>query len=88
MLSKSIATGKKLSATPILEDMTASPEKVLQKGRQRIQRLQKVKLHDGSIKFGATIQMVSGKQLIADNKKSFEDMALTYKKWLVTKKQD
>ena len=77
-----LATGKKLSAEPMLKDMTASVKKVLQRGRERIHRLKTIRLGRGPIKLGASIRMVSGKKLIADNRKSFEAMAGKYKTWL------
>ena len=77
-----IATGKKLSASPILQDMTASAASIIKRGKKRILRLQKVKSYIKTINLNATIRMVSGKKLIADNSKSFEIMAEKYKKWL------
>ena len=77
------ATGKKLSAEAILEDMTASPGALIQRGAKRIQRLKEVRPYMKPVKFGAFVRMVSGKKLIADNHKSFEDMAQKYKKWLM-----
>jgi len=77
-----LATGKKLSASAILKDMTAPMATILRRGKQRIERLARVKRHTGPIRLGATIRMVSGKKVIAMNAKSFEDMANTYATWV------
>lgn len=77
-----LATGKKLSAHSILKDMTAPVETLLKRGKARIARMEKVKQFTKPVKLNAHIKMVDGKKTIASNTKSFEDMALKYKKWL------
>ncbi len=77
-----LATGKKISPDALLEDLTATTEKIMSSGKKRIQILNKIKKQEGTINLNTKIKMVSGKEVIATNNKSFEDMAETYKKWL------
>jgi Zn-dependent oligopeptidase len=77
-----IATGKELSVAAWLEAATSSIPKVLAKAKKRIARMQKVKKHIGKINLNAKVILVDGKKKIADNAKSFEDMAETYTLWL------
>lgn len=77
-----IATGKKLSADAALKDMTASVAMIIKDRKQRIARLAKVKQFTKKVDLGATIAMTSGKKKIADNTKSFEDMAEKYGEWV------
>jgi Zn-dependent oligopeptidase len=76
------ATGKKLSAQPFLDEVTASVAQTLQQAKAKIKRLNRVKKYTKPVRLNASIRMVDGKKEIANNKKSFEDMAATYKKWL------
>jgi len=82
------ATGKKLSADALLKSMTASISEIVCMSKQRIARLQKVKPYAKKVWLGADIKMVSGKKTIATNKKSFEDMAQKYKRWLKTQRHE
>ncbi len=82
-----LATGKKLSPNAFIRSATLSKTKMLSIARKRIERMKKVKEYKKPVRLGADIRMVHGKQLIADNKKSFEAMAETYKKWLNKQKQ-
>ncbi len=75
-------TGKKLSADAFLRNFTASIAQLEKLAQTRIAQLEKVPMHKGPIKFDAKIKMVHGKKVIADNAKSFEDMAKKYKGWL------
>lgn len=77
-----LATGKKLSSGPILKDLTASVATILKRARQRLERMKTVRPHDKPVELNAVIRMVSGKKIITDNRKSFEDMAKKYRKWL------
>lgn len=79
-----LATGKKLSPTPFLKNVTASTNTVLKRAREKIERQKKVPHKRGKINLNASIKMVHGKKTIATNKKSFEDMAEKYSKWLQT----
>jgi hypothetical protein len=77
-----MATGKKLSAEAYLENVTASKEKIFESAKKRIARTEKVKRFEKPIKLNASIRMVHGKEVRADNKKSFEDMAAKYGAWV------
>ncbi len=77
-----IATGKKLSPDAYIKSVTASKAKTIAVAKERIERTKKVKEYTKPIALNAKIKMVHGKETIADNKKSFEVMAETYKKWL------
>jgi len=77
-----IATGKKLSATAYINNVTASEKSTLRKATARIQRLEKVPLYKKDIKLDAEIKMVHGKQTIATNKKGFSTMTNKYAMWL------
>ena len=77
-----IATGKKLSADAFLKEVTLPADKVVKRAKERIKRLETVKAYSKPVNLNATIRMVHGKEEIANNKKSFEDMALKYKKWM------
>ena len=79
-----LATGKKLNAHALVAELTKSVSSILKTAKARIARLSKVRPSHARVDLGAIIRMVSGKKLIADNRKSFEDMALKYKTWLRT----
>ena len=80
-----MATGRPLSADSFVQNATMTLPQVLDRAKSRIQRLKSVKPYKGPIKLNAKISLVSGKQKIADNKKSFEDMARQYAAWLERK---
>ncbi len=77
-----IATGNKLSANSYLKNITLSLPGLLKKSKAKIKRLERVKPYTKPVQLNASIKMLSGKKEIANNRKSFEDMALKYKKWL------
>ena len=79
-----MATGKKLSSNAYLKDATASVSTIIKDAESKIARLKKIKLQTKPIDLNASIQMVHGKKVIADNHKSFENMADIYKKWVRT----
>jgi hypothetical protein len=79
-----LATGKKLSPAAFLKNVTASERTVLRRAKEKIARQRKVKMKTGPINLHATIKMVHGKEIIATNKRSFEDMAQKYAAWLQT----
>ncbi len=77
-----LATGKKLSAAPFIKEVTKTREEMFKSVSNKLKKMENVSRFPGPVKFDAFISMVHGKEKIADNKKSFESMALTYKKWL------
>ncbi|HEY0010534.1 MAG TPA: M3 family metallopeptidase [Candidatus Paceibacterota bacterium] len=77
-----IATGKKLSAKAFIDEVNAKPAKKLRLARERVARLARVKQPTGPIRLDAEIRMTHGTQEVANNAKSFEDMAARYAKWL------
>ncbi len=77
-----LATGKKLKPDAYLQNVTASVPTILKRAKEKIERLRKVKPYTKPVKLNATIHMVHGKGEIANSKKSFEDMAEKYAKWL------
>ena len=77
-----LATGKKLSAEAYLNETTISLNKLIKRGKERVARLEKVKPYIKPINLNASIKMVHGRQEISNSKKSFEDMADKYRKWL------
>jgi len=77
-----IATGKVLSADAFIRSVTKTLPEVLKTAEERVTRMSNVPLSTKPVQLNAKIIMVHGKEKIADNKKSFEDMAETYKKWL------
>jgi len=81
-----MATGKKLSADAYIKNVTMPKAKILKRAEERIQRLKKVKPYTKPVKLNAKIRLVHGKELIADNRKSFEDMAEKYALWLSKQK--
>lgn len=81
-----LATGKKLSPKAYLDTITVTPAKKIAQAKKRIARLEQVPRRTKPIKLNAHIRMVDGKKVIADNTKSFEDMAEKYGKWLQAKK--
>ncbi len=77
-----LATGKELSTRAYLKEMTQSHARTVRTTRERLARLEKVPQQSAPVRLNATIRMVEGKKIIANNKKSFEDMAAKYKAWV------
>ncbi|MES2225318.1 MAG: M3 family metallopeptidase [Patescibacteria group bacterium] len=77
-----MATGSKLSADSFVKDVTMPASTKIRRAKKRVDDLQKIRPKSGPIKLGAAIHMVHGKKEIANNKKSFEDMAKKYATWL------
>lgn len=77
-----MATGKALSPEAFIQDVTMSIEEYLDRARKRIERLKLVPERTSPVNLNANIRMVHGKELIADNSVSFEDMAQKYREWL------
>lgn len=79
-----MATGKPFGPEAYLKDITKSYEEILKSAKQKIERLNKVPLYKKPVKLNAKISIVHGKQKIADNKKSFEDMEAKFRKWILS----
>ena len=77
-----LATGKKLSVDSFLDDVTSSVGQIMKRSKSRIKILESMEEYKRPVHLNAKIRMVHGKKEIANNKKSFEDMAAKYKKWL------
>lgn len=77
-----LATGKELSSEAFLENATMDLEDYLATAKQRIKRMDAVPEFNGPVKLNADIFMIHGKETIADNSVSFEDMAEKYREWL------
>ena len=82
-----LTTGRKLSPEAFLEEVTMDIEAYLARARQRVERMKTVPEYSGPVNLNADIRMVHGKEVIADNSVSFEDMAERYNVWLQTQKQ-
>jgi Zn-dependent oligopeptidase len=82
-----MATNKKLSVSPFLKEVTLSEKEVIKIAKEEIKRMESVKEYNKPIYLNVTISMVHGKKEIENNKKSFEEMALKYKKWIYNNKQ-
>ena len=81
-----LATGKKLSPDAYLHNATASVATVLKTTKKRIALTKAIPFGKKPIELNVTIKMVHGKNVVATNKKGFEDMAKTYATWLTTQK--
>lgn len=77
-----LATGKNLSPDAYLNQATAPIDELVTQAKERIQRLQKVRMSTKPIDLDASIRMVHGNKEVANNKKSFEDMSEKYGSWL------
>ncbi|HXK40366.1 MAG TPA: M3 family metallopeptidase [Candidatus Paceibacterota bacterium] len=80
-----LATGKPLSSVALTRSLTTSKTRRLKGAQRRIARMRRVPRKTGPVKLDASIRMVDGTRVIADNKKSFEDMAKRYGAWLSKK---
>lgn len=81
-----MATEKKLGPEAYLEDATKDISEIIKTAKAKIGKLNTVPEQKGKIDLNADIRMVHGKKEISNNKKSFEEMAEKYKKWLKTQK--
>lgn len=77
-----MATGKKLSADAFIRSSTRTLDEMIDRAKKRVERLKKVPMSSKPVDLDGRIIMVHGKEKIADNSKSFEDMDKTYKAWL------
>lgn len=77
-----MATGKKLSTSAFIKDVTRRRDKIVEDAQKKIKKLETVPRFKKSIDLDVTITLVHGKEKIADNKKGFEMMDQKYRKWL------
>ncbi len=77
-----MATGRQRSADTYIKNITRPLDEILKIAKQRVARLEKVPVSKKPVKLNAKITLVHGKQKIADNKKSFEEMEAKYRAWL------
>ncbi|MBI3634547.1 MAG: hypothetical protein HY228_02950 [Candidatus Yonathbacteria bacterium] len=78
-----LATGKRISPDAFLKEVTMSAEQTIKKAKEKNHRMEKVKPYRKEVDLNATIHLVHGWQEIANNTKSFKDMAMTYKAWIL-----
>lgn len=80
-----IATGKKLSPNAYIKNVTMSLSQVQRKAKEKIARQAKVaqRALKGN-ELNVTIELVHGKQKIADSKKGYKAMTDKYANWLKT----
>lgn len=76
------ATGKKLSTKAFLSVATMPVEKRIRDAKKRVARLAAVPRYTKPVRLNAHIRMVSGKDELANNSVSFENMAETYGAWV------
>ena len=81
-----MATGKKLGPEVYIHNITRPLEEVLENAKNKIKQLENVPHFKKPVDLKGRITMVHGKKVIADNRKSFEDMDMKYRKWLKTLK--
>lgn len=77
-----MATGKKLSPQAFITEVNMPLEKIIVRAKEKIKRLEKIPRYTKPIDLDGRITMVHGKEIIADNSKSFEDMEKKYRVWL------
>lgn len=77
-----IATGKKLSSSALIKEITLPADKVIKRAKNRLQKMETVKKYTKPVSLKANIKMVHGKKVIANNKISFEVMAEKYGAWV------
>jgi Zn-dependent oligopeptidase len=81
-----IATGKKLSPLPYIRSIIQPTPILLKRAKERIATLNKKAEYKKPIDLKANIFLVSGKKVVTNNKKSFEDMAEKYATWIMKQK--
>lgn len=77
-----MATGKKLSADAFIRSSTRTLDEIIDRAKKRAERLKKVPMPSKPVDLDGRIIMVHGKEKIADNSVSFEDMDKRYRAWL------
>lgn len=82
-----IATGKKLSSSDYIKEVTISKSKILARAQKRVEKMETVPRYKKQINLNATIRMVNGKREISNNKKGFEKMTSSYSSWFKKQKE-
>jgi Zn-dependent oligopeptidase len=77
-----LATGKNLTPDAFIKNVMMSVPEKLKLAKARLKKMEQVKKFSGKINLNATIRMVHGKQVVADNSKGFENMAEKYSQFL------
>ena len=77
-----IATGKKLSSTALIKEITLPADDIIKIAKKRLRKMEGVKKYTKPINLKAVIRMTDGKKVIANNKVSFEIMAEKYGAWI------
>jgi oligoendopeptidase F len=77
-----MATGKPLSADAFIKNVTKPLEQIIKIAKERIKRLEKIPMKKGLINLNAKINLIHGKEKVADNRRSFEEMDRKYREWL------
>jgi hypothetical protein len=77
-----LATGKTLSPKAYIDDVTKPLEKIITDAKSRVARLNKVPEYKKPVDLKGKLVVVHGKEVVADNSVSFEDMEEKYRKWL------
>jgi oligoendopeptidase F len=77
-----LATGKTLSPKAYIDDVTKPLEKIIVDAKSRVARLNKVPEYKKPVDLKGKLVVLHGKDVIADNSISFEDMEEKYRKWL------
>ncbi|MBP7846491.1 MAG: hypothetical protein KA007_03555 [Candidatus Pacebacteria bacterium] len=80
-----MATGKKLSSDSFVRSVNKSKKEVIKIAKSRIERLKSVKTKNTN-DIGAKIELVHGKEKIADNSRGFDLMVKKYNGWLLKQK--
>lgn len=78
-----LATWEKLSSEAYIEIVSRSVEDTLAIARQKIEKMQHIPLYTTPVDLWASISLVHGKEQIADNSISFEDMCERYSAYLL-----
>lgn len=77
-----LATGKTLSPKAYIDDVTKPLEKIIADAKSRVARLNKVPEYKKPVDLKGKLVVLHGKEVIADNSISFEDMEEKYRGWL------
>ena len=77
-----MATGKKLSSSALIKEITLPADKVIKLAKNKLQKMETIKKYTKPVNLKAKIKMVHGKKVIANNKISFEIMVEKYGVWL------
>ncbi|MEZ4211216.1 MAG: M3 family metallopeptidase [Candidatus Paceibacterota bacterium] len=80
-----MATGKKLSSDSFIRSATKSKKEVIKIAKERIEKQKTIKTKNNN-DIGAKIELVHGKEKIADNSKGFDLMVKKYNTWLKKQK--